>query len=510
MRGDFGIGKMVSAGNGCKWRSAHFVIQAGCNRHGRSPMQPLSMRPEEAPGSPAVAPVVARRPAPRRALFGWVMFDWAGQPFFTLIATFVFAPYFASAVAPDPVTGQAWWGFATGASGVVLALLSPVLGSISDATGAKKPWIAAFGLLLVLSSSMLWLATPGAPMGVILLVLASYALANVAAELAAVFNNAMMPTLAPPERLGRLSGTGWAVGYLGGLVSLVVVLGFLAASPETGRTILGFAPLFGLDPAMREGDRIVGPLTALWFVAFVMPLMVFTPDLATTRRNLRDATREGLTRLKGTIGEARREPSVWRFLLANMVYQDGLVALFAFGGIYGAGVFGWTTIELGLFGILLTITGTAGALIGGRLDDRMGPKTVITGSLVLFILVCIGILSLGREHILFVIPVEVPADGGLFAGTPERIFLALGLVIGAVAGPVQAASRSLLVRIAPVGEVGRYFGLLALSGKMTSFAGPVLVAVATTISGTQAAGPAVLILFFATGLFLLRGVHPRS
>jgi MFS transporter, UMF1 family len=465
-------------------------------------VQPLPLQDE-------AAPVVARRTAPRRALFGWVMFDWAGQPFFTLIATFVFAPYFASAVAPDPVTGQAWWGYATGLSGIALALLSPVLGSVSDATGAKKPWIALFGLLLVVSSSMLWLATPGAPMGVILLVLASYALANVAAELSAVFNNAMMPTLVPPERLGRLSGTGWAVGYLGGLVSLVVVLGFLAASPETGRTILGLAPLFGLDPAMREGDRIVGPLAAVWFVVFVMPLMIFTPDLTTTRRNLRDATREGFIRLRGTIDEARREPSVWRFLLANMAYQDGLVALFAFGGIYGAGVFGWTTIELGLFGILLTITGTAGALIGGRLDDRLGPKTVITGALVLFILVCIGILSLGREHILFVIPVEAPVGGGLFAGTPERVFLALGLVIGALAGPLQAASRSLLVRIAPVGEAGRYFGLLALSGKMTSFAGPILVAVATTLSGTQAAGPAVLILFFGAGLILLRGVHPN-
>ena len=472
-------------------------------------MRKVSIRAEEASDPLRAPPPAVGRSAPRRALFGWVMFDWAGQPFFTLIATFVFAPYFASAVAPDPVTGQAWWGYATGLSGVMLALLSPVLGSVSDATGAKKPWIALFGLLLVVSSSMLWLATPGAPTGVILLVLASYALANVAAELAAVFNNAMMPTLAPPERLGRLSGTGWAVGYLGGLVSLVVVLGFLAASPETGRTLLGFTPLFGLDPAMREGDRIVGPLAAAWFVIFVMPLMIFTPDLAATRRSLRDATREGFIRLRGTLDEARRAPSVWRFLLAHMAYQDGLVALFAFGGIYGAGVFGWTTIELGLFGILLTITGTAGALIGGRLDDRMGPKTVITGSLVLFILVCIGILSLGREHVLFVIPVDAPVGGGLFAGVPERIFLGLGLIIGALAGPLQAASRTLLVRIAPAGEAGRYFGLLALSGKMTSFAGPILVAVATTVSGTQAAGPAVLILFFGAGLLLLRGVHPR-
>ena len=442
--------------------------------------------------------------ASRAGILGWLLFDWACQPFFTLITTFVFAPYFASALAPDPVAGQSLWGYATAAAGLVLACLSPVLGSIADSTGPKKPWIASCGLVLVVASFALWYAAPGGS-SAIPLALVGFALATVAVEVAAVFNNAMIPRLVPPERYGRLSGAGWAVGYLGGLVSLVIVLGFLAADPATGKTILGFDPLFGLDPQRREGDRATGPFSALWFLVFVLPLFLATPDIGRSAMGLREAVGRGLRQVRSTVADARRHESVARFLLANMVYQDALVALFAFGGIYGAGVFGWQAIELGLFGIMLTITGTIGALIGGRLDDRIGAKPVILGAILILALVCVGVLSLGREHIFFVVPTAPPGDG-LYGSAPEKVFVLLGLVIGSVAGPLQASSRSLLARLVPAEAAGRYFGLLALSGKVTSFLAPLAVAVATAIFQTQAAGPAVLILFLLTGFWLLSGV----
>jgi MFS transporter, UMF1 family len=444
--------------------------------------------------------------ASRSTILGWLLFDWACQPFFTLVTTFVFAPYFAAALAPDPVTGQSLWGYATAGAGLVLAALSPVLGAIADASGPRKPWIAGSGLVFVVAATALWWAAPGARAGMAI-ALVGFAVATVAVEVAAVFNNAMMVHLVPRERLGRLSGAGWAIGYLGGLASLVVTLGFLASVPGTGRTYLGFEPLFGLDPAAREGDRATGPLAGLWFLAFVWPLFLFTPDVA-TNRPWTEAVRVGLVQVRATVADARRRPQIARFLVANMVYQDALVALFAFGGIYGAGVFGWGPTELGLFGILLTVTGTAGALVGGHLDDRVGARTVVLGAIVLFVCVCVGVLSLGRTHLLFVLETAPPSpDDGPFGTAPERMFLALGLVIGALAGPLQASSRSLLARLAPAGEAGRYFGLLALSGKVTSFLAPLAVALATDVFRSQAAGPAVLILFFAVGGWLLVGVR---
>ncbi|RTL77165.1 MAG: MFS transporter, partial [Bradyrhizobiaceae bacterium] len=270
----------------------------------------------------SLAPAMQRTYPPRSAVIGWIFFDWAAQPYFTLITTFVFAPYFATRVAPDPATGQSLWGFATSIAGFLIAFLSPVLGAIADAGGRRKPWIAAFGALLVIGSSMMWIGRPGDP-SVIVPVLIAFGIATIGAEFATVFNNAMMPYLVPPEKIGRLSGTGWATGYIGGIVSLVLVLGFLAANETTGRTLFGLTPLFGLDPVMHEGDRISGPLTAVWFVIFVLPMFLFTPDHASKKPAL-GAVREGLRELRETLRALPSQPNMATFLIANMVYTDAL------------------------------------------------------------------------------------------------------------------------------------------------------------------------------------------
>jgi MFS transporter, UMF1 family len=450
--------------------------------------------------------LVDRQPyPPRAAVIGWIFFAWAAEPFFTLITTFVFSPYFATHVASDPASGQSLWGFATAAAGLVIALLSPVLGAIADASGRRKPWIAAFGALLVIGASLMWFGRPG-DTSVIPFLLLAYGIATIGVEFAIVFANSMMPTLVPPNQIGRLSGTGWATGYVGGLLSLILVLGFLAANSETGRTLFGFMPLFGLDPVTHQGDRITGPLTGIWFIIFALPMFLLTPDYP-AKRPASAALREGLIELKQTLRELPQRKSMAAFLLANMIYTDGLVSLFAFGGIYAAGTFGWDTIPIGTFGIILAIAGTFGAWLGGRLDDSLGPKRVIAGCMLILLFAIVAILMVDKDSILFV-QVAPPVPGGaLFAGASERAYLFLGCLIGAAGGPLQAASRTLLIRMAPKDRIAQYFGLFALTGKVTSFIGPLLIGVITAVTESQKAGMAVLVLFFVAGLALLGRVR---
>ena len=444
---------------------------------------------------------------PARARFGWILFDWSTQPFFTLVTTFIFAPYFTSAVVKDPAQGQALWGYATGFAGLCIAMLSPFLGSVADASGPRKPWIALFGTFLFVGCAMLWFAVPGAPYAIVFGLL-GYVIATLGAEFASVFNNAMMPTLAPPEKLGRLSGTGWAVGYVGGLISLVIALAFLATDPDTGKTLLGRDPAFGLDASSRAGDRAAGPFAAFWFLIFVLPLFALTPDLAKTGLSLRAAMVGGLQSLRESLRGLRTDKNLARFLLANMIYADGLAALFAFAGIYAAGVFGWGSTQIGIFGILLTVTATLGAWLGGKADDAFGPRPVIAIALCVLIVASIGIVGTGRDVIFYTVPVMPPdASAGLFSGSSERVYVGLGLLIGLVAGPLQAASRTMLIRLSNPEKIGQNFGLFALSGKVTSFLGPTLVALVTGITASQRAGVAVLIAFFAIGLILILRVR---
>jgi UMF1 family MFS transporter len=194
-----------------------------------------------------------------------------------------------------------------------------------------------------------------------------------------------------------------------------------------------------------------------------------------------------------------------------MIYTDALVSLFAFGGIYAAGTFGWDTIQIGTFGIILAIAGTFGAWLGGKLDDKLGSKRVITGSMLILLFSIIAILTVDKQTIFFVNVTPPKPNQPLFSSAAERAYLVLGCLIGMAGGPLQAASRTLLIRMAPKERITQYFGLFALTGKITSFVGPLLIATITAVTASQKAGMAVLVLFFIAGLALLRGVRdPRG
>ena len=422
-----------------------------------------------------------------------MLFDWANQPFQTLIVTFIFAPYFAAEVIGDPVRGQAVWGTAAAVGGWTVAVLAPLLGAVADRTGARKAWVLAFSVPYLLGCLGFWLATPAMPDPTV--VLAAFVLAFIGSELGQIFTNAMLPDLGPRREIGRISGSGWALGYLGGLVSLVAVLALLVPAPGGERTLIGIAPVFGLDPAAGEPARATGPLAAIWYVVFALPLFLWTPDAP--RRPAARAFRAGLADLAATLRQLRRHRSLSAYLIASMVYRDALAGLFTFGGIYAAGVLGWGAFQLGLFGIVAAGVGAVGAWIGGRADRAFGPRPVIVASI--WVLIAVGAVALmtTRASVLL-----MPVAAG--SRLPDLVFFVAGGFLGAAAGALQAASRTLLVLQAE-GRVAatQAFGLYALSGKVTAFLAPALIAAATALSGSQRLGASPVILLFLLGLALL-------
>ncbi len=458
---------------------------------------------------PALSPDSTRhKRIPFCALASWTLFDWAAQPYYTLIVTFLFAPYFANAVASDPAQGQALWGYAAAIAGVLIAIFSPLLGAKADGRGRRKPWIAFFSLFFIAGMASLWYATPGASQQAVWLILAAFVIATAAVEFTSVFTNAMMPSLVPHDQLGRLSGIGWAMGYAGGLLSLAVMAGLIVASPTTGKTLLGLDPIVELDAATRAGDRLAGPFSAAWYLLFILPFFLFVPDLGSAPKPLGTRKRGAFSELFDTIRSLPSNRNMLFFLLARMIYADGLSAIFAFGGIYGSYVFGWGPMELGIFGIVLTITGVFGAVIGGFIDDRIGSKRVIVASLLLLIIGALGILSVDKTHILFTSEVEPKAVGSEpFSSIGEKIFLAFAILVGIVAAPIQAASRALLARLAPPDKVTQYFGLFAFSGKVTAFLAPFMVAAVTNFTGSQRHGMASILIFLVLGMLLIAPVR---
>ncbi|MSO71116.1 MAG: MFS transporter [Alphaproteobacteria bacterium] len=423
--------------------------------------------------SGAIAAGTAGRTFPLRPVIAWCFYDWANSPFPTVVTTFIFGAYFTQAVAADPAAAEGQWGLANGIAALSVAILSPALGAIADHTGRRKPWLAIFTGVMIAASALLWFVRPHASDTFLLLALVC--LGTIGFELGMVFYNAMLPGLAPPGFVGRVSGWAWGLGYVGGLVCLLLILfGFVQADP---------AP-FGLDRGQAEQVRITGPLIALWMLLFSLPVFLFAPDRPASGIGAMVAVRQGLATLWATLQNARAYPNTLRFLIAHMLYADGVNTLFAFGGIYAAGTFGMSLSEVIQFGAALNVTAGLGAFGFGWLDDRIGAKPTI-------VIALIGIIAVGVPLLLI---------------ESATWFWVLGALLGIFFGPAQAASRSLMARLCPPEMETEMFGLYALSGKATAFIGPWLVGAVALSTGNQRLGMAVVLPFIAVGGLLLLGV----
>jgi MFS transporter, UMF1 family len=417
------------------------------------------------------------KPASRSALAAWCFYDWANSAYPTVIITFVFSAYVTQKVAPDPVTGTTAWGYCMSLSALIGAVAAPIFGAIADQTGPRKPWIAAATALTVVAAALLWLVEPNPSF--LLLALVLVGIGNFAFETSTVFYNAMLPELAGKDMIGRVSGWGWGLGYFGGLACLALVLVGFVQNDQ---------PWFGLDPAQAEPLRAVGPMAALWYALFALPLFFLVPDVPATGRRLGVAVRDGVRSIAKTIARAREHRVIWRYLIACMIYSDGLNTLFAFGGIYAAGTFGMDFSELILFGIALNVFAGAGAAGFAWIDDKIGPKPTILVSLA-------AITVLGFVLLL--------VEG-------KTLFWVFALPLGIFMGPAQAASRSMMAHLAPANLRNEMFGLLALSNKATAFMGPALLALASDAYDSQRAGMATILVFFVGGAGLLVTVPPPS
>ena len=446
----------------------------------------------------------------RPRIFGWMMFDWATQPFYTLVLTFVFGPYFAAVAtesfmaqglpeAAADARAQSLWSLGQTVTGLAIALAAPVLGALSDAAGRRTAWVAALSVLYLAATAGLWFVTPdGANLGTALVLVG---LAMVAAEFATVLTNAILPDLqgGDTSRIGRVSGGGYALGYAGGVLSLAITL-LLFAETDTGRTLIGLEPALGLDPEAREGTRFTGPFTAVWYAVFMIPFFALVRDgPAAARPSLPRALRALRATLAGVLGR----PSLAAYLGASMLYRDALAALYAFGGTYAVLVLDWQVTQVGVFGILAAVAAALASWAGGLADARHGPRPVIRACVATLALVCTAITATSQTRVL-----GLPVPPG--SAAPDLAFYALGAVIGGAGGILQSASRTMMVRHAEPGRPTEAFGLYALSGKATAFLAPAMIGLVTWATGSPRLGLLPVVALFLLGLLLLSWVRPEG
>ena len=435
----------------------------------------------------------------RKRIWGWFFFDWASQPYNTLLITFIFAPYIKELMG-DGTAAQSAWGFGIGAAGIIIALLAPVLGALADTSGNRLKWIWIFSVMYVCGAAGLWFAAPGDFN--LILILIFFAIGMIGMEFATTFTNSMLPDLGTPEEIGRISGNGWAFGYVGGLLALVIMLAFFADNAQTGKTMIGLDPALGLDSSNREGTRFVGPLVAIWFIVFMVPFFLFVRDTKSAAAP-KGAVKKALRDLKSTLARLPQDRSLFAFLGAAMFYRDALNGMYAFGGIYAAGVLDWSVQNVGVFGIIAIIAGALAAWLGGIADSRFGPKPVIVTCILALTAVGVGIVLISRESMFGI----ALAEG---SPLPDIAFYIIGAVIGAAGGVIQSASRTMMVRQANPTRMTEAFGLYALAGKATSFLAPLLIGVATYTTGSQQLGVSPVIGLFLIGLVLLVWVNPNG
>ena len=395
-------------------------------------------------------------------ILAYSLYDWAQSPMPTLHTTFIFAVYFVTAVMPEG--GSVVWAWLNAFTAICIAICAPFLGVFADKMGWRKLLLAISSFGAILALGLMWFVTPD--IGAVPLALGLSAVVMILGELAFVFYNALLPSVAPAEKLGRISGLAWGMGYFGAIFCLLLAL-FVFIFPDT--------PPFGLNGEAAEPVRATMVLAAVWFAVFALPMFILVKEGPSTGGQFRQSFTEGWQIICQT-------PGLFRFLVARLLYADALVTLFAMGGIFAARVHEFSQQDVIIFAIVLNITAGIGAVIGGRVDDRLGSLMTIRISL-------LALISLGLVAIVVASPV---------------LFWISGALIGIFVGPLQSASRSHVLRLIPEGSESRVFGFFMLTGKATAFLGPFIYGWLVLVSGSDRIGMLVVVGLLLAGFIALR------
>jgi UMF1 family MFS transporter len=452
------------------------------------------------------------RDAPRlsSAAFAWAGYQGARDPYIILVTIYILAPYISTVVIGDPVEGQALFSEWSKVAAWIAALTAPIMGAAADRAGARKPVLALVTIAMAPLIFSLWFATPG-PGGLsIALIGLVFTAMGVLIAWSEVLHNAMLTAQGGEREVPYISGLGLAAGNAASVLLLVVVLTTIALPGQIDLPFLPDAPLWGLDPATHETSRIVAPLAAVWLAVFSLPLFFLAKDGARGAISWLAAGRQGVSGVFGTIGKLKRMPNVALFLAARMLYFDGKVAILVIGGVFAAGVNNWGLVEMTAYGVLLSAFAVGGGLLAGPLDHALGAKR----ALVLEIAVTIGCLSLlagtSAERIMFVFPVSAAPvwNAPLFETASELVYLAVACVVAVSITACFASSRTLMVQLSPRGMEGELFGLYALAGTATAWAGPMLVEHFTRTYQSQQIGFLSIGILLVAGLVVLLFVKP--
>ena len=454
-------------------------------------------------GTPAASPL---------GYFSWTFGQGARDPYYIMVIIYIFYPYFSNHVVGDPVQGQALIGYITAAAGFMLAIIAPFLGAIADKDGRRKPWLVGTVAVMTLGAFCLWFVEPagqGLNLTLTLIILFTIKVCFTVSE---VFHNAMLPSIAPVDRVGVISGLAFSLGNVGGLLLMLFVL-FAFAMPGTQPwAFLPDAPLFGIDQASHEHDRIVGPIAGAWMLLLTLPVLLYTPDGKASPLPMVQLAEEGMRDVLQTLRHVRHYANVAKYLLARMFFIDGMVGVLTFGGVYASGTFGWDTTTLLIFGLCTSASAMIGAYVGGRLDDSVGSIKALQIAIGTSSVVLLTLVSVQPDTVLYVVHVgsEPVWNSPYFATLPEIFYFCTNQVFAMFFVTGLSASRTLMAKISPPEMATQFFGLFALSATVTAFLAPLLVATATDLFESQRIGFGSLAILMIIGAVLLLKVKEEQ